>query len=42
VNTAVKAGATRQEIIEVAAIGVDFGGGPAFVIVQNNLLKLLR
>lgn len=40
-NTAVKAGATRQEVIEAATIDVDFGGGPAFVIVRNNLLNFL-
>lgn len=40
-NNAVKAGATRQEVIEAATIGVDFGGGPSFVIVRNNLLNFL-
>lgn len=40
-NNAVKAGASRQEVIEAATIGVDFGGGPSFVIVRNNLLNFL-
>ena len=40
-NNAVKAGASRQEVLEAAAIGVEFGGGPSFVIVRNNLLNFL-
>jgi len=40
-NNAVSAGATRQEVLEAASIGVEFGGGPAFVIVRNNLLNFL-
>jgi AhpD family alkylhydroperoxidase len=38
---AVGAGATRQEVLEAAAIGVEFGGAPSFVIVRNNLLEFL-
>lgn len=41
-NNAVKAGATRQEVIGVVTIDMDFGGGPAFVIVQEQSFKLLR
>jgi AhpD family alkylhydroperoxidase len=40
-NNAVSAGATRQEILEAAAIGVEFGGGPAFVVVRDNLMAFL-
>lgn len=40
-NNAVGAGANRQEVLEAAAIGVEFGGGPSFVIVRNNLLNFL-
>lgn len=40
-NNAVKAGATREEILEAAAIGMEFGGGPAFVVVRDNLLAFL-
>jgi AhpD family alkylhydroperoxidase len=40
-NNAVSKGATRQEIIDAAAIGVEFGGGPSFVAVRDNLLEFL-
>ena len=40
-NNAVSYGATRQEIIDAAAIGVEFGGGPSFVTVRDNLLEFL-
>ena len=40
-NNAVSAGANRQEILEAAAIGVEFGGGPAFVLVRDNLIQFL-
>lgn len=40
-NHAVAAGATRAEVLEAAAIGVEFGGGPSFVIVRDNLLVFL-
>jgi AhpD family alkylhydroperoxidase len=40
-NNAVTAGATREEVIEAAAIGVEFGGGPSFVVVRDNLLDFL-
>jgi AhpD family alkylhydroperoxidase len=40
-NNAVSAGATRAEIIEAAAIGVEFGGGPSFVVVRDHLLDFL-
>lgn len=41
-NNAVQAGATKQEILEAAAIGVEFGGGPSFVAVRDNLLDFLE
>ena len=40
-TNAVAAGATREEILEAAAIGVEFGGGPSFVVVRDNLLDFL-
>jgi AhpD family alkylhydroperoxidase len=40
-NNAVSAGAKREEIMEAAAIGVEFGGGPSFVVVRDNLLRFL-
>lgn len=40
-NNAVAAGATREEVLEAAAIGVEFGGGPSFVVVRDNLLDFL-
>ncbi len=40
-HNAVSAGATRDEVIDAAAIGVEFGGGPAFVVVREHLLQFL-
>jgi len=40
-NNAVSAGATKAEIVEAAAIGVEFGGGPSFVVVRDHLLDFL-
>jgi len=40
-NNAVTAGASRQEVVEAAAIGVEFGGGPSYVAVRDNLLGFL-
>jgi AhpD family alkylhydroperoxidase len=40
-RNAVDAGATREEVIDAAKIGVGFGGGPSFVVVRNNLLEFL-
>jgi len=40
-KNAVRAGATREEVIDAAKIGVEFGGGPSFVVVRNNLLEFL-
>lgn len=36
-NNAMTSGASRDEVMEAAAIGVEFGGGPAFVTVRDNL-----
>jgi AhpD family alkylhydroperoxidase len=41
VDNAIKAGATKNEILEAATIGVEVGGGPSFVIVRDNLLDFL-
>jgi AhpD family alkylhydroperoxidase len=40
-NNAISSGATRQEVLEAASIGVEFGGGPSFVVVRDNLLDFL-
>jgi AhpD family alkylhydroperoxidase len=42
INNAINAGATRDEIIEAASIGVDYGGGASFVMVRDNLLDILN
>ena len=41
VTFSVQAGATRNEILEAATIGVEVGGGPSFVVVRDNLLDFL-
>lgn len=40
-NNAMTAGSSKEEIIEAAAIGVEFGGGPSFVVVRDYLLDFL-
>jgi AhpD family alkylhydroperoxidase len=40
-TNAMKAGASRDEVIDAAAIGVEFGGGPSFVVVREHLLQFL-
>lgn len=40
-NNALSAGADREEVLEAAAIGVEFGGGPSFVVVRDHLLDFL-
>lgn len=40
-NNAYTHGANREEIIDAAAIGVEFGGGPSFVVVRDHLLAFL-
>ncbi len=40
-NNAMTLGATRAEVLEAAAIGVEFGGGPSFTVVRDNLLGFL-
>jgi len=40
-NNAMAAGASKEEVLEAAAIGVEFGGGPSFVVVRDNLLGFL-
>lgn len=41
VNEAVKHGASREEVYDAAAIGMEFGGGPSYVIVRNELMQVL-
>jgi len=41
-NEAIRHGATKQQVLDAAAIGVEFGGGPSFVIVRNELLDVLE
>jgi alkylhydroperoxidase/carboxymuconolactone decarboxylase family protein YurZ len=36
------AGATREQVLEAAAIGVEYGGGPSFVVVRDQLLDMLE
>ncbi len=40
-NNALAAGATREQALDAAAIGVEFGGGPSFVVVREHLLGML-
>jgi AhpD family alkylhydroperoxidase len=40
-NNAMAAGATREQAVEAAAIGVEFGGGPSFVVVREHLIGFL-
>lgn len=40
-SNAMNAGAAREEVIDAAAIGVEFGGGPSFVVVREHLLPFL-
>ncbi len=40
-NNAISAGAKRDEVLEAAAIGIEFGGGPSFVVVRDHLLDFL-
>ena len=38
---AVAAGGTREQALEAAAIGVEFGGGPSFVVVREQFLDMV-
>jgi AhpD family alkylhydroperoxidase len=40
-KNSISAGATKEEVIEAAAIGIKFGGAPSYTIVRNNLLQCL-
>jgi AhpD family alkylhydroperoxidase len=40
-KNAIEAGATREEVIDAAKIGIEFGGGPSFVVVRSNLPDFL-
>jgi len=35
-------GATKDEIIEAAAIGVDYGGGSSYVMIRDHLLDFIE
>jgi len=41
IANAVDAGATREQVIEAAAIGVEFGGGAAYTVARDHLLDFL-
>ena len=41
IHNAIIAGATKDEIVEAAAIGVDYGGGSAYVMVRDHLLDFI-
>lgn len=40
-HNAMAAGAIRADVLEAAAIGVEFGGGPSFVVVRDHLLEFM-
>ena len=42
IYNAVIAGATKDEIVEAAAIGVDYGGGASYVMVRDHLLDFIE
>jgi len=42
VRDALAAGATRQQVIEAAAVGVNFGGAPSFVFCYSVLMGFLE
>ena len=41
IANAFQASATRAEIVEAAAIGVEFGGGPAYTVARDHLLDFM-
>jgi pyruvate dehydrogenase E2 component (dihydrolipoamide acetyltransferase) len=42
VRDALAAGATKQQVIEGASVGVNFGGAPSFVFVYSVLMGFLE
>ncbi|HTY52865.1 MAG TPA: carboxymuconolactone decarboxylase family protein [Methanomicrobiales archaeon] len=42
VRDALAAGATKQQVIEAAAVGVNFGGAPSFVFCYSVLMGFLE
>ena len=42
VRDALAAGATRQQVIEAASVGVNFGGAPSFVFCYSVLMQYLE
>ena len=42
VRDAIAAGASRQQVIEAASVGVNFGGAPSFVFCYTVLMQFLE
>lgn len=42
VRDAMAAGATRQQVIEAASVGVNFGGAPSFVFCYSVLMDFME
>jgi pyruvate dehydrogenase E2 component (dihydrolipoamide acetyltransferase) len=42
VRDAIAAGASGQQVIEAASVGVNFGGAPSFVFVYSVLMQFLE
>jgi AhpD family alkylhydroperoxidase len=42
IRDALAAGAARQQVIEAASVGVNFGGAPSFVFVYSVLMGFLE
>ena len=42
VRDALAAGATKQQVIEAAAVGTNFGGAPSFVFCYSVLMQFLE
>ena len=42
VRDALAAGVTRQQVIEAASVGVNFGGAPSFVFCYSVLMQYLE
>jgi AhpD family alkylhydroperoxidase len=41
ISNAISAGATKGEILEAAAIGIESGGGTAFALARDNLQSII-
>ena len=40
-TNAIEAGATKEKVVEAAVTGIEFGVGPSFVVIRDNLLDFL-